>query len=162
MDENSAARGAAFSVIKALRKQAQGCMSMISVGKLISATRFSQRSVFRALAELEEIEEIQRLQWLKDKRLRLYHLRKICAIENATSWQGLCPQLVELSAGYKITARPKNRNDQIPLFAKPVGNWVPIITDEELRWRSEQLKRLVGIPVRPEEPAGPLFRGGSR
>lgn len=135
-------------------------MSLISVAKLLTATRFSQRTVFRALAELEELEEIQRLQWVKDKRMRLYHLKKICAIKNGDSWQGLCPQLLELSEGCKIGARPKKEIQQFRLFAISVPQWVPVITDEELRWRSDQLKKMLGIPERLATVSGTLFAGG--
>ena len=149
--EYSGAKGAAFSVIKALKKRADVCLARVKVEKIIADTRLSARTVFRALAELEELAEVQRLEGLKDRRVRVYHLKKICAIERGPSWQVICPQLADFLGTCKLDDRPKNRMAQIPLFGGPLPKWEPVITDEELRWRSEELKRRLGIPVKREE-----------
>jgi hypothetical protein len=151
MVEHSQAKGAAFAVIKALTKYADQCVATVTVEKIIRATRYSPRNVFRAIGELEELKEVQRLHSVKDRRRRLYHLEKICAMQNGDSRQRVCPQLVDLSIGYKIPDRPKKAMAQISLFSGPMPNWEPVITDEELRWRSEELKRQLGLPVRPKE-----------
>lgn len=159
--ESSVAQGAAWHVLRALVEQAEGCIASPSLEELRLATRYSTRNIIRGLDSLDEQKEIERLQAVTDKRRRVYHLKKMCDMKNASRRDAgafLCPYLAEFLKTSKIGDWPKKEHkvmSPIPLLPEMFRAmawaeeplWAPIVTDEDLRLISNETRRKLGLPV---------------
>lgn len=154
VEEHSETRRSTRVILKYIAEEAEGCISMVSVGQLASKGGVSRATVFRSLAEAIALREVERIQGVSFQSVGCFHLEKWCLTffrSGSDMRQKTCRQVVGFRERYKGCRNlPLLRGTQLRLVAEPEAEWAPVITDAELRWRSDELKRRLGISVERE------------
>ncbi len=124
------------------------CIVISSVSKIAHGTQSSRRQVFRVLNALQRAKQLQRIQGIKIGYKSVFHVGEFAYHPEAT-YSGLrCTQVAVFRARYRQGAILSSLlGEQIPLFGTPIPEWVPTITDEELRWRADELRLRIGLPM---------------
>jgi hypothetical protein len=155
VEEHSETRRSTRVILRYIAEQAEGCISMVSVGQLANKAGVSRATVFRSLAEAASLREVQRIEGVSFQSVGCFHLEKWCLTFfrlGSDSAKKTCRQVVGFRERYRGCRNlPLLRGTQLRLLPEPMAEWAPMITDAELRWRSDELKQRLGIPVRREE-----------
>lgn len=154
VEERSQTRGATRVILKYIAEEAEGCIAVVSMTAVAHRAKISRRQGFYSIEQAEKLREVERIEGVSIKSATCLHLRKWCEAFfplGSDSAKKTCLQLAGFRARYGGSARAallRGRQSSLPFETVP--EWAPVITDEELRWRSDELKQRLGIAVRRE------------
>jgi hypothetical protein len=148
VEAESRSRGATRVILKYMAERLEGCIAVVGVDQLARGAKISRRTVFRCLRSAEKLGEVEKIHRVP---VNAYHFRRgvTCFLHSEAKHVTVrCPQVLSFQerAG-RGDILSYIRGTQLSLLGEAVPPWQPIITDEELRWRANELRMRLGLPA---------------
>jgi hypothetical protein len=156
--EYSRTKGMARLTILCIAAHAEGCVAVVPVQHLVQKGGVPKRQIYKYLTKMEKLGEVERIHDVTIENSHPFHFTFRVPTLEGMKGLGQCEQLADFIGRYRAGAKEGNiKTTQLRLLDIRQSVLTPTITDDELWWRSDLLRRQLGLPLGQRLP--PLFGG---